>query len=180
MPVEQDTIGDSKGKKGNETQQLLKPVLDCQDLATFDEAQCLHSFPTLQLTSSYLEQNTGRSILDRSLVIEVHETFFENLKKKKGEEPQTIQKERFIARCEMDVIDAVKYAKSGVFMRYLLDEKKRVKGKLYIQNFSIKCHYSFIDLYIKNSINIVPVIGVDFSLANLSLDGTQGCNHTLK
>ena len=118
--------------------------------------------------------------MDRSLVIEVHETFFENLKKKKGEEPQTIQKERFIARCEMDVIDAVKYAKSGVFMRYLLDEKKRVKGKLYIQNFSIKCHYSFIDLYIKNSINIVPVIGVDFSLANLSLDGTQGCNHTLK
>jgi hypothetical protein len=80
----------------------------------------------------------------------------------------------------MDVIDAIKYAKSGVYMRYLVDEKKRVKGKLYIQNFSIKSHYSFMDLYIKNSINIVPIIGVDFSLANLSLDGTQGCIHTLK
>jgi hypothetical protein len=43
-----------------------------------------------------------------------------------------VQKERFIARCEMDVIDAIKYAKSGVYMRYLVDEKKRVKGKLYI------------------------------------------------
>jgi len=32
----------------------------------------------------------------------------------------------------MDVIDAIKYAKSGVYMRYLVDEKKRVKGKLYI------------------------------------------------
>ena len=36
------------------------------------------------------------------------------------------------------------------------------------------------DLYIKNSINIVPIIGVDFSLANLSLDGSGGCIHTLK
>mmetsp|Transcript_19177 Transcript_19177/g.29368 ORF Transcript_19177/g.29368 Transcript_19177/m.29368 type:complete len:170 (+) Transcript_19177:1235-1744(+) len=36
------------------------------------------------------------------------------------------------------------------------------------------------DLYMKHSINLVPVLGVDFSLANLTLDETQYCLHTLK
>jgi hypothetical protein len=65
-------------------------------------------------------------------------------------------------------------------MLYLYDEKKKIKGKLYLENFSIKSHNSFIDLYMKHSINIVPVVGVDFSLANLTLDEKQYCLHTLK
>ena len=65
-------------------------------------------------------------------------------------------------------------------MLYLQDDKKRVKAKLYIQSFTIKSHYSFIDLYMKKSINIVPIIGIDFSLANLTFDENQYCNHTLK
>lgn len=36
------------------------------------------------------------------------------------------------------------------------------------------------DLYIKKSINIVPVMAVDFSLANLTFDESQYCTHTLK
>ena len=68
-------------------------------------------------------------------------------------------------------MDAIKYAKSSVYMLYLTDKNnKKVKGKFYLQNFSIKSHYSFIDLYIKNSLNIVPIIAVDFSLANLTFD----------
>jgi len=55
-------------------------------------------------------------------------------------------------------------------MIYLQDEKKRVKGKFYLEAFSIKSHYSFIDLYITNNLNIVPVVAVDFSLANLTFD----------
>lgn len=65
-------------------------------------------------------------------------------------------------------------------MLYLLDDKDRVKGKLYIQNFTIRSHYSFMDLYIKNSINIVPVIAIDFSMANLTFDDKMYCSHTLK
>jgi hypothetical protein len=65
-------------------------------------------------------------------------------------------------------------------MLYLQDDKKRVKAKLFIQSFQIKSHYSFIDLYMKKSINIVPIIGIDFSLANLTFDENQYCNHTLK
>lgn len=36
------------------------------------------------------------------------------------------------------------------------------------------------DLYQKMSMNIVPIIAVDFSLANLTFDETQYCIHTLK
>lgn len=36
------------------------------------------------------------------------------------------------------------------------------------------------DLYIKNRLNIVPIIAVDFSLANLTFDESQYCVHTLK
>ena len=32
----------------------------------------------------------------------------------------------------------------------------------------------------KKSINIVPIIGIDFSFANLTFDENQYCNHTLK
>lgn len=64
-------------------------------------------------------------------------------------------------------------------MCYLFDSKKRAAGKLFIQNFSVNSHYSFIDLYIKKSLNIVPIIAVDFSLANLDCE-TQTIFHTLK
>ena len=36
------------------------------------------------------------------------------------------------------------------------------------------------DLYIQNGINIIPVMGVDYSLANLTFDESQYCNHTLQ
>jgi hypothetical protein len=78
------------------------------------------------------------------------------------------------------ILDAIKYAISGTYMLYLEDEKKKVKAKLFMENFSIRQHYSFMDLYIKKSINIVPVMAVDFSLANLTFDAGQYCTHTLK
>lgn len=65
-------------------------------------------------------------------------------------------------------------------MLYLQDEKNRVKAKLYLSNFTIKTHYSFLDLYFKNKLNIVQIVGVDFSLANLTFDETNKCIHTLK
>lgn len=40
--------------------------------------------------------------------------------------------------------------------------------------------YSFFDLIIKNDLNIVPIVSVDFSLANLTFDESQYCIHTLK
>ena len=80
----------------------------------------------------------------------------------------------------LTILDAIKYAMSDTYLIYLQDGKGKVKAKLYINNFSIRQHYSFMDLYIKNSINIVPVMAVDFSLANLTFDEEQYCTHTLK
>lgn len=78
------------------------------------------------------------------------------------------------------ILDAIKYAHSGTYVLFLEDEKKKIKAKLFMDNFSIRQHYTFMDLYMKKSINIVPVMAVDFSLANLTFDENQYCTHTLK
>ena len=96
-------------------QSMLRPIMDCEDLATFEKDANIWNFPNVQLLSSVLEQTSGRSILERNLVIEVHETYFE--KPKKNAEP--VQMERFIARTKLTILDCIKYAKTGVYMLYL-------------------------------------------------------------
>ena len=54
------------------------------------------------------------------------------------------------------------------------------KGTLSLQNCSLRNFHSFFDLIIKNGLNLVPIIAVDYSLANLTMDETQYCIHTLK
>jgi hypothetical protein len=63
---------------------------------------------------------------------------------------------------------------------FLLSEKNEHKGKLEISRFSVRRCYTFFDLVLRNSLNIVPIVGVDFSLANLTFDQNQYCIHTLK
>ena len=76
-----------------------------------------------------------------------------------------------MSRAKFSILDGIKLGKDNVYMLFLTDKSgSKVKGKFYLQNFSIKSHYSFIDLYIKNCLNIVPIIAVDFSLANLTFD----------
>lgn len=58
--------------------------------------------------------------------------------------------------------------------------KSSIKGQLFIKNSSLRKYYSFLDLHIKNGLNIVPVVAVDFSLANLTFDENCYCLHTLK
>ena len=157
-----------KEKKSKQNAVVLKPVLDCEHVSIYDPETKLYKFPTVQLISNALQrmENGAINLLDKVLVLEVHETFFET--KKKGEEQ--VQKERFYCRTKLNLIDGLKFAKDSAYMLYLTDDKKKIKGKLYLDKFSIKSHNSFMDLYMKHSINIVPVIGVDFSLANLTLD----------
>lgn len=73
-------------------------------------------------------------------------------------------------RAKFSILDGLKFAKSATFMCFMLDAKKKVKGKFYINNFQLNSSYSFIDLYVKNQLNIVPIIAVDYSLANLTFD----------
>ena len=101
-------------------------------------------------------------------------------KKKDGEEPKPVEKEITIGKATITILDAIIYAKNSVYMLKVNDDKGKPRFRMYIQNFSIKQHYTFMDLYTKNSLNIVPIIGIDYSLANLTFDDTQHCIHTVK
>jgi hypothetical protein len=41
-------------------------------------------------------------------------------------------KDKFYCRTKFTILDAIKFAKSSVYMLYLVDDKDRVKGKLYM------------------------------------------------
>lgn len=138
-------------------------------------------FPTTKLLSTEFNQNSTVNMIDRVVEIRVMEIFTEIPKKKKDNEPvKPIEKEYTVGKTHLTFLDAIIYAKNSVYVLKVLDEKGRPRFRMYLQKFSIKQHYTFMDLYIKNSLNIVPIIGVDYSLANLTFDDTQHCIHTVK
>jgi hypothetical protein len=62
----------------------------------------------------------------------------------------------------------------------VLDDKDKVKGVMEMKHCSLRHFHTFLDLHIKNGLNLVPIVAVDFSLANLTFDENQYCIHTLK
>ncbi len=52
----------------------------------------------------------------------------------------------------------------------LLDEKNKVKGIIELKNCSLRNFHTFLDLHLKNGLNLVPIVAVDYSLANLTFD----------
>jgi hypothetical protein len=48
-----------------------------------------------------------------------------------------------------------------------------------IANFSARRYFTFFDLIFKNQLNLVPIIGIDFSMANLIMTDASVL-HTLK
>lgn len=68
----------------------------------------------------------------------------------------------------------------GKVRLFLLNEKNKFKGTLEISHFSARRFYTFFDLIFRNQLNIVPVIGIDFSMANLTMNDLSFCIHTLK
>ena len=49
-----------------------------------------------------------------------------------------------------------------------------------LRNCSLRNFYTFLDLHVKNGLNLVPIVAVDYSLANLTFDESCYCIHTLK
>lgn len=69
---------------------------------------------------------------------------------------------------------------SNVLQLFLLDKSNKLKGSLDVKHFkAVRC-CTFFDLIFKNRLNIVPIVGVDFSMANLTMDDNSFCNHSLK
>ena len=62
----------------------------------------------------------------------------------------------------------------------VVNEKGKQKGTLKLKNCTVKNFYTFLDLYVRNNLKLVPVIAVDYSLANLTFDENCYCLHSLK
>jgi len=63
---------------------------------------------------------------------------------------------------------------------YTLNDGVKKKGDVLLRACSLRNFYTFLDLHIKNGLNLVPIIAVDYSLANLTFDENCYCIHTLK
>ncbi len=63
---------------------------------------------------------------------------------------------------------------------FLVDDKNKFKGTLEISGFTARRFYTFFDLIFRNHLNIVPIFGIDFSMANLTMNDASFCLHTLK
>jgi hypothetical protein len=49
-----------------------------------------------------------------------------------------------------------------------------------VRQCSARRFFTFFDLILSHKLNLVPIIGMDFSLANLTFNEAQYCIHTLK
>ena len=62
----------------------------------------------------------------------------------------------------------------------IADLNGKAKGFIKLKNCTVRNFYTFLDLHIRNNLNIVPIIAVDYSLANLTFDESGYCLHSLK
>ena len=113
----------------------------------------------------------GTPVAQRTLIIEAVE-----VDKKNAAKTKHIAKTQFLMK------DALRKAQGskGKISLFLLDEKAKYKGKLEVRSCSARRYFTFFDLIFRNKLNIVPIVGVDFSLANLTFNEAQYCIHTLK
>jgi len=80
-----------------------------------------------------------------------------------------VPKTKDIAECQFKLLEVLENAKTQILYQNV-DGAGKGKGKLQFSNCSLRNSYSFFDLTIKNDINLIPVVAVDFSLANLTFD----------
>ena len=124
-------------------------------------------------TDDMAPEKMGHTLVDKIFVLQVQETTFK--KTKHGDQ----QVETPICQARISIIGLLKYASKGVYTIILSDKKGKPRARLFVRDFGIKSLSTFMDLYTKHSLNIVPVIAVDFSLANLTFDHMAQCTGTL-
>ena len=80
--------------------------------------------------------------------------------------------------------DLITHGMQGELGYTLFEEGKKSKssarGTLVVGRCQLRKFYTFMDLHFKNGLNIVPVIAIDYSLANLTFDESNLCLHSLK
>lgn len=130
-------------------------------------------FTATHFTTDLLEEGP---ISNKIIAVQMIEEYIELNKKTKDLE----QKERVYGEAIIKMKEICVLHSSGDKTFSIINENKKLKGELLIRNSSLRNFYSFLDLHIKNRLNLVPIVAVDYSLANLTFDENCYCIHTLK
>lgn len=82
------------------------------------------------------------------------------------------RKTRVFGEAIVSLKDLVEHARKQELMYSLFEEGKTSKsaivGQVILRNCSLRKFYTFLDLHVKNELNIVPIFAVDYSMANLT------------
>ena len=116
-------------------------------------------FPKFDFTSDVFASKNTTPVPLKSLVLEIMEVDKKNKKKHK-----------FLGKTQFMMRDALRKGHTTKYSLFILDERNNFKGSVELSNCSARRHYSFFDLQLRSQLNIVPIVAVDFSLANLTFD----------
>jgi hypothetical protein len=115
-------------------------------------------------------------ILNKSFIIQILESYEEQNKKTK----EITKKQRVFGQSMVKMRTMLDRATTQILRLNLRGDGNKSVGVLELRNSSLRNFHTFIDLHVKNALNLVPIVAVDFSLANLTFDENQYCIHTLK
>lgn len=116
-------------------------------------------FPQLEFTSDLLSPNQ-RELPQKTILLEI------------------LENNKVIGKTQFALKDA--FLRSTSVMQLFLLNGCKLSGTLDVSSFkAVRC-CTFFDLIFKNRLNIVPIVGVDFSMANLTMEDNSFCNHSLK
>lgn len=83
-------------------------------------------------------------------------------------DPKKPDKSKNFGRTQFVLGDCLKLGQTGKIYLFIINDKNQKIGNFEITNCSARRFYTFFDLQLRNQLNIVPIIGIDFSLANLT------------
>lgn len=143
-----------------------EPLIAQTEDGRFDEQRKAFTFPRFEFTSDMSTSTTP--VHQKNFLLEI----LEMDPKKPGVSKQ-------FGRTQFCLGDCLKKGATGKIGLFMLGEKNDRKGTFEITQCTARRFYTFLDLQLRNQLNIVPIVGIDFSLANLTFDGVRPLIHTL-
>lgn len=138
-------------------------VVDSSEDAVLEESTGFYRMPPSQFTTDLLDEGP---VITKSIIIQVIETYTDYIKKTK----EFVKKERLFGECKVRLREIFEKARTQTMNFVLLDEKGKEKGLIEMRNCSLRNFHTFLDLHLKNGLNLVPIVAIDYSLANITFN----------
>jgi hypothetical protein len=148
-------------------------VLDSPENGILEDKNGFYKFNPTQFTTDLLEDGP---VVTKTLIIQVIEKYTDYIKKTK----EFVKRERLFGETKVRLREIFEKARTTQINYELFDSNGKSKGLLELKGCSLRNFHTFLDLHLKNGLNLVPILAVDYSLANLTFDESQYCIHTLK